>query len=187
MQHNLPPRTHHKPKLLIIGHARHGKDTVADEFARQLHLSKLSSSEAAFEMIRDELEQELSEEGWTPDSPDVEGELYVTKFTHRKLWKELIERHTRRKASALVDIILAKSDIYVGMRSLYEFDRTHHIFDAVIYVDASPRVPADDPSMEIPRDHSGITIHLPNHSSEDTLPSRVTQCLYHLRLRGIAV
>jgi hypothetical protein len=71
------------PKLLIIGHARHGKDSMAEILQENFGLKFKSSSEAAAEIfIYDVLKGKYSYK--TPQ------ECFKDRVNHRAEWHQLI-------------------------------------------------------------------------------------------------
>lgn len=152
-----------KPKILILGWARHGKDTVA-EILRDRHGFKFESSShfAAEKICRPGLEKM----GIFYDTLE---ECYVDRVNHRSKWFDLIKEWNSEDPAALARGILAEGDIYVGMRSAYEFAEARKLFDHIWWVDASGRGMEPEPrdSMDIDRedgftfiDNSGSLIDL---------------------------
>jgi hypothetical protein len=128
-------------KLLILGHGRHGKDTVGDMIAEKFTLKSISSSlfaakEAVFPIM------EL-----THGYKTVE-ECYEDRGNHRELWYRLISMYNTPDKSRLVRGLLKDHDIYVGLRCSEEYQAAKQYFDAVLWVDAHKRFPAE-PSMKI--------------------------------------
>lgn len=131
-----------KPKVLILGSARHGKDTVA-EMLRDQHGFRFSSSSMfcaerimmpAFEMLRAEVGDES-----TPvyDSPE---ECYEDRVNWRKFWYDHIQAYNATDPSRLArEMLAAGNDMYVGMRSAMEFAEARKLFDVILWVDASGR------------------------------------------------
>ncbi len=128
-------------KILILGHGRHGKDTVAEILRDEYGVSFMSSSAACLDVIYPVLNLVNGE--W---SLPVH---YAERHKHRELWKRLISLYNAADPSALTKLILGKCDLYVGMRSAREFRASWLLFDQIIWVDASERVPEMDPTMEI--------------------------------------
>jgi len=70
------------PKLLIIGHARHGKDTLAELLRDTFELKFVSSSQAASDIfIFDELKDKY---GYT--TPE---ECFEDRVNHRAEWYDM--------------------------------------------------------------------------------------------------
>lgn len=151
-------------KLLILGHSRHGKDTAARILERLTGMRWISSSEAACERVV------------YPALRDVYGytgpaECFADRHNHRIEWRDLITAYNTPDKSRLCREILAESDCYVGMRCHLEYAASRHLFGAVLWIDASKRLPAD-PSMSIERDCSMITVD--NNGSETALRQQLS-------------
>lgn len=122
-----------KLKLMILGYARHGKDTVAEILYNNLGLTFISSSFAAAEKV---MRPFLAAKGITYASLD---ECYADRVNHRQDWYEQIKAYNTPDNARLAREIYAKSDIYVGIRSSVELDaiRKEGLFDYSIWVDRS--------------------------------------------------
>lgn len=132
-------------KLLILGHARHGKDTAA-EYLRDVHgLSFRSSSLFLAETV---VRPALAERGIT--YPDLEA-CYADRVNHRALWRDIIADFNGEDPARLAKAILAVSDCYVGMRTARELWASRALFDAILWIDASGRglPPEGRDSMDI--------------------------------------
>jgi predicted HAD superfamily Cof-like phosphohydrolase len=129
-----------KPKLLILGHGRHGKDTVAELISLHGYEFTSSSRFCADEIIFPALAPIYGYK--TAD------ECYQDRGAHRAEWFQLIADYNTPDASMLGRAIFADNDIYVGLRSKREFHalRNAGLFDVVIWVDASDRLPPEDAS-----------------------------------------
>lgn len=125
-------------KLMIMGHARHGKDTAC-EYLRDKHgLTFKSSSEAACEIVIYPTLKELH--GYKT----IE-ECFNDRVNHRQTWYDLIRRYNLKNPTRLAQDIYATNDIYCGIRSIHEFDAIEAagLFDLSIWIDASHRLPAE--------------------------------------------
>ncbi|MFC3214635.1 hypothetical protein [Novosphingobium panipatense] len=137
-----------KPKLLIIGYGRHGKDTVAELLAERHGFTFASSSYFAAESV---VRPALAACGVTYGSLE---ECYADRVNHRAFWYEAISTYNGGGRSRLAEAILVDHDIYVGMRSNAEYLASRDLFDLVVWVDASGRglPPEDIKSMDIAYD-----------------------------------
>ena len=127
---------------LIIGKARHGKDTFALLLAELTGLSFISSSEfcnarAVYPALK---------ERYGYSGPD---ECFVDRVNHREEWKALISAYNSPDKARLAKEMLEEHDFYVGMRCHLEYEASRSLFDKVVWVDASDRVKKNDPSMSI--------------------------------------
>jgi len=129
-----------KPRLMIIGNARHGKDTVCELLRDAYGFSFTSSSFFC------------AEEVILPKMPAGKyanaQECFDDRGNNRALWYDLITEFNQPDASALGRAIYAKHDIYCGIRNSTEFHavRNAGLFDVAIWVDASKRLPPEDKS-----------------------------------------
>lgn len=123
-------------KVLILGHARHGKDTVAELLHKHAGLHFVSSSEAAGRAAV-----------WPVLGPRYGYATFQDCFddraAHRQEWFELISAYNTPDKARLTREILATNDAYVGLRAADEFDAAHALFDFIIWVDASARLPPE--------------------------------------------
>jgi hypothetical protein len=126
-----------KKKILIIGNARHGKDTVAEIIKKQFGLNFESSSVAAARIfIYDALKNKY---GYT--SPE---ECFEDRVNRRDEWYQLICGYNEVDKARLAKMILEKDDMYVGMRDDAEIQACidQGIFDLIIGV-YDPRKPLE--------------------------------------------
>lgn len=120
-------------KLLILGHARHGKDTAA-EYLRDAHgVSFRSSSLFLAERV---VRPALALRGLAYLSLE---ECYADRVNHRAAWREIIADFNGEDPARLAREILAVCDCYVGMRTEREYLASRSLFDAVLWIDASAR------------------------------------------------
>lgn len=129
------------PKLLIIGAARWGKDSMAEILQEHFNLKFKSSSEAAAEIfIYDELKDKYGYK--TPF------ECFEDRVNHRSEWYDLICDYNSVDKARLAKGILEYADCYVGMRDSGEIKECikQKLFDLIIWVDASDRLPPEDAS-----------------------------------------
>ena len=151
----------HKPKLLIIGHARHGKDTLAN-YLRDVHDFRVadSSIRAAEIFLFDKL---ATKYGYTTFQ-----ECYLDRVNHRAEWFQEIKAYNTPDKTRLARNIMADSDIYVGMRDSDEINAcmAAKIFDAIFWVDASERLPPE-PTDSFNIDASLATFIIDNNGDLD--------------------
>ena len=102
-------------KLLILGNARHGKDTLAELFQEHFGLTFMSSSQASADFfLYDQLKDKY---GY--NSPE---ECFNDRVNHRDEWYLAICDYNKDNRARLATDILSKTDCYVGMRDKAEFD-----------------------------------------------------------------
>lgn len=154
-------------KLLILGHARHGKDTFAEILRDNFGLSFKSSSEAAAEIfIFDELKDKF---GYSTFE-----ECFEDRHNHRPLWHEMIADYNKDDRARLAKGILELNDCYVGMRNDLEIDecKRQELFDLIVWVDASDRLPLE-PSESFRINISQADIIVPNNGTYEEFVERV--------------
>ena len=132
-------------KLLVLGHARHGKDTVAEILRDNHGFSFMSSSYFAAEKV---IRPALAEIGIVYDTLD---ECYADRGNHRAFWYDQISAYNGGGKSRLAEEILQEYDMYVGMRSNDEYQASKGLFDLTLWVDSSGRgiPPEPETSMTI--------------------------------------
>jgi dephospho-CoA kinase len=127
-------------KICLLGHCRHGKDTVAGMLQEMMGLTFESSSEAASKIfLYDALREKY---GYT--SPE---QCFEDRVNHRAEWHDLICDYNKDDKARLAKEILKNADIYVGMRSDTEIKKCLEdgLFDMVIAV-YDPRKPLEPAS-----------------------------------------
>lgn len=130
-----------KPKLMIVGHGRHGKDTVCDILVNDYDFHFISSSRFCSQhFIFDRLKDKYGYKS--------EEECFEDRHNHRTEWFELIKEYCTPDASLLGKEIFNQYDIYCGLRNKSEFNsmKNQKVFDYSIWVDASDRLPPEDSS-----------------------------------------
>ena len=149
-----------KPKLLIIGHAQHGKDTAAN-YLRDFHGFRVadSSRRAAEIFLFDKLRAKY---GYA----DFE-ECYQDRVNHRAEWYSEIQAFNAEDRTRLARNILSDSDVYVGMRCPNEIKACVDagLFKHVVWVDAQQRMPPE-PKSSFAIDESIADIWIDNNQSE---------------------
>ena len=129
------------PKLLLLGAARWGKDSMAEILNEEFGYTFESSSQSAaniflYDLLKDKY-------GYT--TPE---ECFEDRVNHRQEWYEAICEYNKDDKARLAKGILERSDCYVGMRDRAEIDECmkQGVFDLIIWVDASERLPMEDAS-----------------------------------------
>ena len=116
-------------KILIIGHMRHGKDTVAEFIEDFTGMSFKSSSEMASEIfIYDELKNKYGYSSFL--------ECFEDRMNHRAEWYDLIKGYNKNDKAKLAKDILKHNSMYVGMRCQEELNKCidDKIFDIIVGV-----------------------------------------------------
>ena len=128
-----------KIKLMIMGYARHGKDTVADILASTYGLKKEDSSRFAGKQV---MMPYFASKGIF--YPDFEA-CYADRVNHRQEWFEQIAAYNTPDPARLAREIYAVSDMYVGIRRKEEFEavKAAGLFQYAIWVDRSKHFPPE--------------------------------------------
>jgi len=134
-----------KPKFIITGMARHGKDETCRIFQQLGGFRFRSSSEIANELV---VYSKLKDK-YAYSSLE---ECFNDRINHRKDWFDLIVEFNQ-PLHKLGSLIFEKNDIYCGLRNREELlaIRQHVNIAATIWIDASERV-------ETLEDSSSITV-----------------------------
>lgn len=122
-----------RPKILILGHGRHGKDTVAEIIHHQYGLNYISSSLFAASRVMMPYYASIGR----PYAS--EAECFYDRANRRAEWHEQIAAYNTPDKSRLPREILEIGDMYVGMRCRHEYAASRYLFDAVCWVDATAR------------------------------------------------
>lgn len=127
-----------KPKLLIIGYARHGKDTVAEILSEKYGYTYKTSSEICSEGV---IFPKLSK---LYGYQTIE-ECFEDRGNHRKEWYDLISDYNYEDPTRLGRRIFEQSDIYCGLRNIREFIelKKKSVFDYSIWIDRSKHLPRE--------------------------------------------
>ncbi len=162
------------PKLLIIGHGRHGKDTVCEILRDHYGYSFKSSSEFCSELfIYNDLKDLY---GYSN-----EAECYADRHNHRQEWYDSICEYNSPDAARLGREIFAAHDIYCGLRNKREFHAMKNtgVFDYAIWVDRSDHLPPESKeSMTLEQWMADFTID--NNGNLEDLVRNTTQLLSRL-------
>lgn len=131
---------HKRKRILVLGHATHGKDTTAELINQKYGLKFTSSSIRASEIF---LFEALREKYGYKDP----GECFKDRVNHRAEWHDLICEYNKEDKARLAKDILRTTDMYVGMRSNEEYEECimQGLFDLVLGV-YDPRKPLEDES-----------------------------------------
>jgi len=158
-----------KPKLLIIGHARHGKDTVAEKISNKMGLTFRSSSLFVAE--------ECIWHQWGSRRYNSFEEMFSDRVNHRETWANLISAYNTPDKTRTAKTMLARGcDMYVGMRRRDEFAacQAARLFDHVIWVDAIKRLPRESKkSMEL--NQSDADIYFDNNGPSKNIDALVCE------------
>ena len=163
-----------KPKLLIIGYARHGKDTVAEILSQQYGYTYMSSSQYCAEKVVYPVLKPLY------NYQNAE-ECFQDRVNHRKEWFDLITSYNYPDRSRLGKSIFEVSHIYCGLRNYEEFLslRDDRVFDYSVWVDRSQHLPPEDESSNTL--YSSLAdLSIDNNGTLSDLRERVTAFRYKI-------
>lgn len=156
-------------KLLVIGSARHGKDTFAELLNEEFGLKFKSSSQAAADLfIFDELKNKYNYE--------TSEQCFEDRVNHRAEWYNMICDYNKEDLAKLAKGILTITDCYVGMRDRNEITECvkQGLFDLIIWVDASERLPVEG-SDSFNIDKSCADIIIDNNGTFEEFKTRVSR------------
>jgi hypothetical protein len=143
-----------KLKFLVIGHGRHGKDTVCEMLADNYGYSFESSSRFCSKLfIFNDLKDKY---GYANEE-----ECYADRHNHRAEWYDAICNYNVPDPSRLGREIFNAHDIYCGLRNKKEFHAMQNsgVFDHAIWVDRSDHLPPESKSsMSLEQWMSDFTI-----------------------------
>lgn len=181
-----------KKKVLILGHGRHGKDAAAEILKNALGYQFISSSlfaakrvmmpyfakigifypdvEACYEDRHAVYWQDWAPRRWFLRLLGLKPRL----IEHRAIWFDQISAYNSPNKARLASEIMAESDVYVGMRSNEEYQATKHLFDVILWVDASDRVDYREPRNSFGIDYNpGEMIWTDNNGTLSDLERQV--------------
>jgi len=163
-----------KLKLLVIGHGRHGKDTVCEILRDRYGYSFESSSQFCSRLfIYNDLKKKYSY--------DNEEQCYADRHNHRAEWYDAICNYNVPDASRLGREIFKQHDIYCGLRNKKEFHAMKNtgVFDYSIWVDRSDHLPEEaKTSMSLEQWMADFTID--NNGGLEELHFNVDQLIRHI-------
>jgi hypothetical protein len=161
-------------KLLVIGHGRHGKDTVCEMLRDHYGYSFESSSQFCSTLfIYDQLKDLY---GYASEE-----QCYADRHNHRSEWYDAICAYNVPDAARLGREIFAAHDIYCGLRNKREFFAMQNtgVFDYAIWVDRSDHLPEEDSSsMSLKQWMADFTID--NNGSLEELEFNIDQLMNYI-------
>lgn len=137
-------------KLMVMGYARHGKDTFCDFSGLKFESSSMFCAE---KVILPVLGPKYGYKNAL--------QCYIDRDNHRPEWHELIYQYNQPDLTRLSREIFAENDIYCGIRKREEFlaAREAGLFDLAIWVDASERLPPESAeSINVSKNDADIII-----------------------------
>ncbi len=118
-------------RILILGDARHGKDTLADMLCDNSSLRSAGSSQTALDVFLFDVLKNKHNLSYSSKE-----EAYEDRINHRKIWYDEICLYNSVDRLKLVKDILKVADIYVGLRNHLEVESaiSESVFDHIIGV-----------------------------------------------------
>jgi len=167
-----------KLKLLIIGHGRHGKDTVCEILRDKYGYSFESSSQFCSKLfIYNDLKEKY---GYANEE-----ECYADRHNHRVEWYNAICDYNVPDPARLGREMFNVYDIYCGLRNKKEYHamRNTKVFDYAIWVDRSDYLPLESKdSMSLEQWMADYTID--NNGTLEDLQFNVDQLMTFLEVRS---
>lgn len=117
------------PKILILGHGRHGKDEMADVLFDEYGIEGISSSLfAAKKFLYDKLKEEHGYKNFV--------NCYEDRHNHRELWYREIKSYNTPDRVRLAREMMEEYHIYVGLRDIQEIEACieDKVFDLIVGV-----------------------------------------------------
>lgn len=158
-----------KITLCLIGNARHGKDSMAEILKDEFGIQFESSSKTAADIfLYDLLKEKYGYKSYE--------ECYEDRVNHRQEWYEAIKEYNKNDKARLAKEIVNKTGFYVGMRDREEIDECikQGLFDLIIWVDASRRLP-DEPKTSFNIDKNCADIIIDNNSTYEEFYEKVVR------------
>lgn len=177
------------PRILVMGHAHHGKDTLCELMADHYGLAFTSSSEFCAERVVYPEVRRLWHEHEPSDTAAPSVPLYANaqecfedRSNHRKFWFDTITAFNTPDKTRQGREIYETNDVYCGVRNADEFNalKSAGVFDVAVWVDASDRVPPEhESSCTVTRDMADYVVE--NNGPESGLYAQL-----HELMRAIA-
>ncbi len=167
------------PSVLILGHMRHGKDTVAEMLDTYFNYSYASSSQVAaklfiFAKLKGKYKYSTLED------------CFADRVNHRDEWYQLICEYNKDDPARLAKIIVQKYNCYVGMRDRAEFAASRDLFDLIIWVDASERVPEKEPESSFNLTAKDADITVDNNGDFHQLASKIVRIFQRMPSKQVS-
>lgn len=166
-----------RPRLLILGYGRHGKDSVAEMLRDNYGLNFKSSSQFVAE--------ECLWKQWGKDRYTTFNEMYDDRHNHRVTWMEMISAYnTPDKTKTAATMLSRGLDMYVGMRRQDELEacRQANLFDFIVWVERLG-YPPEVGSMDITKESSHWNYTIKNDGTLTDLEQKVA--VFHHQLTVI--
>lgn len=155
-----------RPRLLILGYARHGKDSVAEMLHKKHGFRFISSSEF--------VGREIIWEQWGQFRYATFEAMFEDRVSWRELWMQMIAAYNSPQKDRTARTMLERGyDLYVGMRRMDELEASRDLFDHIIWVDRSQHLPPETGSMDITRENAQPDFVIDNNGTLEDLEKAV--------------
>lgn len=140
-------------KLMILGHARHGKDTVAEIIA---DYKKIKHRPSSWYIARNIVYPILADKYGYQSTI----ECFQDRANHRKEWQQIIDDVCGDDSALVIRMVLKNQDIYTGCRNINQYFKAKEesLFDYTIWVNGFSRA-FEDPTMKITSDVADYIIY----------------------------
>jgi hypothetical protein len=141
-------------KIVVMGHARHGKDTVSNMLCKLRKLTFRSSSE----ILNEEIVFNALQHKYNYKSP---AECFADRVNHREEWFNLIVEYNTPDLARLGKLIFAGYDIYCGIRNRNELLalKSTGIVDHIVWVERPGFPPEDATSCTVTQADADFVIY----------------------------
>lgn len=155
-----------RPKILIIGYCRHGKDTVAEMLHKKHGFRFMSSSEF--------VGREIIWDNWGKVRYPTFEAMFEDRVNWRELWMQMISSYNTLQKDRTARTMLKRGyDLYVGMRRYDELEASRDLFDYVVWVDRSEHLPPETGSMDITERNAQWDYKIDNNGTLEDLERNV--------------
>lgn len=167
-------------RILILGHANHGKTTTA-MMLRRYGFRVVDASDLNIDRFIEEELAKPTPKG-VPKTPSaMKKQILENKDEYRKALFDSLRAYTKDEPDKFAKYVLTKSDVYVGMRSVEEYKASDYLFDIVLVVNSAdkPEEPRESydlqdyiPSIKKPKYHIDTT-NATHHSVQSQLDEMI--------------
>lgn len=157
-------------KIAVISQAQQGKDTLCEIVSEIYNVPFVSSTyyiaeHIVFPLLKDKYGYRNLEE------------CLKDKANHRKEWADIINKYNEKDLSKVAKDILSINDFYCGIRCKKQLEASKHLFDLIIWVDASERLGVTENSSSITVTKDDADIIITNNGTLDEFRERVNKVM----------
>src|SRR5690625_996581 len=157
-------------KLAVISQANQGKDTFCEIVSEIYNVPFVSSTyyiaeHIVFPLLKDKYGYRNLEE------------CLKDKANHRKEWADIINKYNEKDLSKVAKDILSINDFYCGIRCKKQLEASKHLFDLIIWVDASERLGVTENSSSITVTKDDADIIITNNGTKEEFRERVDKVM----------